>query len=100
MSMADLKRCQWRHGSLSSILQGEGERTEPAGGRQGTASPTDRPRTMRAATIDGIRAARAVVAEHLPRTPTHSYPGLCELTGTTLWVKHENHHAVGAFKVR
>jgi threonine dehydratase len=55
---------------------------------------------MRAATIDGIRAARAVVAEHLPRTPTHSYLGLCELAGTKLWVKHENHHAMGAFKVR
>ena len=55
---------------------------------------------MRTATIDGIRAARPIVAAHLPRTPTHSYPGLSDLVGTTLLVKHENHHAVGAFKVR
>jgi threonine dehydratase len=55
---------------------------------------------MRAATIDGIRAARPIVARHLPRTPTHSYPALSELVGADLWVKHENHHAVGAFKVR
>jgi threonine dehydratase len=55
---------------------------------------------MRTISIDGIRAARPVIAEHLPRTPTHSYPGLSDLVGTRLWVKHENHHAVGAFKVR
>jgi threonine dehydratase len=51
-------------------------------------------------TIDGIRAARSIIAEHLPRTPTHSYPALSELVGASVWVKHENHHAVGAFKVR
>jgi threonine dehydratase len=55
---------------------------------------------MREPTIDGIRAARSVIAKHLPRTPTHSYPGLSALVGTQLWVKHENHHALGAFKVR
>jgi threonine dehydratase len=55
---------------------------------------------MRHPTIDGIRTARSVIAEHLPRTPTHSYPGLSDLVGTRLWVKHENHHATGAFKVR
>ena len=55
---------------------------------------------MRVPTIDSIREARRVIAEHLPRTPTHSYPGLSDLVGTRLWVKHENHHAVGAFKVR
>lgn len=55
---------------------------------------------MRAPTIDGMRSARSIVGEHLPRTPTHHYPALSELTGARLWVKHENHHAVGAFKVR
>lgn len=55
---------------------------------------------MRVPTIDSIREARRVIAEHLPRTPTHSYPGLSDLVGAQLWVKHENHHAVGAFKVR
>lgn len=55
---------------------------------------------MRNPTIEGIRAARAVLAPHLPHTPTHQYPGLSAMTGARLWVKHENHHAVGAFKVR
>jgi threonine dehydratase len=41
-----------------------------------------------------------VVARHLPRTPLHTYPGLSSLVGAEVWVKHENHHALGAFKVR
>jgi threonine dehydratase len=44
--------------------------------------------------------ARERVYAHLHRTPLHSYPGLCSLLGASVWVKHENHHAVGAFKVR
>jgi threonine dehydratase len=28
------------------------------------------------------------------------YPGLSDLIGAKVWVKHENHHPVGAFKVR
>ncbi len=47
-----------------------------------------------------IVAAREPVYRHLHRTPLHRYPGLSELTGAEIWVKHENHHAVGAFKVR
>jgi len=47
-----------------------------------------------------VVAARRVVARHLPRTPLHTYPGLCALVGAEVWVKHENHHALGAFKVR
>jgi CoA:oxalate CoA-transferase len=47
-----------------------------------------------------VVAARRVVARHLPRTPLHRYPGLSALLGTEVWVKHENHHALGAFKVR
>lgn len=55
---------------------------------------------MRTPTIDDITAARRTVAAHLRPTPLHRYPGLCDLVGTEVWVKHENHHAVGAFKVR
>jgi threonine dehydratase len=47
-----------------------------------------------------VVAARRVVARHLPRTPLHTYPGLSSLVGAEVWVKHENHHALGAFKVR
>lgn len=51
-------------------------------------------------TIDQIRAARENVYKHLKPTPLYHYTGLSELLGTDVWVKHENHQPVGAFKVR
>ena len=45
---------------------------------------------------DGARLVHAVV----PPTPQYSWPLLNERTGTEVWVKHENHTATGAFKVR
>ncbi|WP_457636682.1 threonine ammonia-lyase [Oceanithermus sp.] len=33
-------------------------------------------------------------------TPTHRYPSLDRELGLAVWVKHENHQPVGAFKVR
>src|SRR5262245_32308740 len=51
-------------------------------------------------TFQHILAARQEVARFLQRTPLHLYPGLSHLLGAEVWVKHENHHAVGAFKVR
>lgn len=51
-------------------------------------------------TLADVLRARQLVRAHLPRTPLHRYPGLETLIGTPTWVKHENHHAVGAFKVR
>ena len=37
---------------------------------------------------------------HLRPTPLYSYGALDELVGAEVWVKHENHQPVGAFKVR
>ena len=51
-------------------------------------------------TFADVRAARAVVDRHLPRTPMWSYPVLNATAGATLLVKHENVQPVGAFKVR
>jgi threonine dehydratase len=51
-------------------------------------------------TYNDILTARAVVSRYLPRTPTYHYPGLSALTGCELFVKHENHLPIGAFKVR
>ena len=48
---------------------------------------------------DVVRARRHV-ARHLRVTPLLHYPGLDELLGAEVRVKHENHHALGAFKVR
>jgi threonine dehydratase len=41
-----------------------------------------------------------LVHEVVPPTPQLSWPLLNERAGTEVWVKHENHTAIGAFKVR
>jgi threonine dehydratase len=48
------------------------------------------------------RCARSQAADqpYLRPTPLYSYPALSELVGAEIWVKHENHQPVGAFKVR
>ena len=51
-------------------------------------------------TLQDIIAARPNVYRYLKPTPLHYYSGLSELVGAQIWVKHENHHPVGAFKVR
>ena len=50
--------------------------------------------------ITEIHAARPHVYRHLRPTPLHCYTGLSRLVGADIYVKHENHHAVGSFKVR
>ena len=35
-----------------------------------------------------------------PPTPTYSWPLLNERCGAEVWIKHENHSPVGAFKLR
>jgi len=55
---------------------------------------------QRTPTLHDIIAARPNVYRYLRPTPLHHYAGLSELMGTKLWVKHENHQPVGAFKVR
>jgi threonine dehydratase len=51
-------------------------------------------------TLHDIIAARPHVYKYLKPTPLYYYPGLSELLGAKVWVKHENHQPVGAFKVR
>jgi threonine dehydratase len=55
---------------------------------------------MELPTFAGVLEARKRIAPHLPRTSTYAYPGLERLLDTKVWVKHENHQPVGAFKVR
>jgi len=50
--------------------------------------------------LDALRQAQRVVARHMPPTPQYRWPGLCALTGCEVWLKHENHTPIGAFKVR
>jgi threonine dehydratase len=51
-------------------------------------------------TLADVLEARLRISPHLRPTPLYSYPGLDELLGAEVFVKHENHQPVGAFKVR
>src|SRR5216684_3361221 len=44
--------------------------------------------------------ARRQIRPHLQRTPMYSYPAIDNLIGAEVFIKHENHQPVGAFKVR
>ena len=50
--------------------------------------------------LGDVLAARQRIAPYLRPTPLYRYPALDALAGAELWVKHENHQPVGAFKVR
>ncbi|TXL71964.1 threonine dehydratase [Vineibacter terrae] len=47
-----------------------------------------------------LEAAARIVYAALPPTPQYAWPLLARRTGCTVWVKHENHTPIGAFKVR
>lgn len=47
-----------------------------------------------------LDAARAIVYRHMTSTPSYTWPLLNRRAGCDVWVKHENHTPVGAFKVR
>jgi threonine dehydratase len=51
-------------------------------------------------TLDEVRAAAEMVYRLMPPTPQYCWPLLCERLGTEVWVKHENHTPIGAFKAR
>jgi threonine dehydratase len=51
-------------------------------------------------TFDDVRAAQRRIEPYLRATPVYPYPALGDLVGADVWVKHENHQPVGAFKVR
>ena len=52
------------------------------------------------ATIIELEATREIVYRHMRPTPAYTWPLLNQRTGCNVWVKHENHTPVGAFKVR
>jgi threonine dehydratase len=47
-----------------------------------------------------IATALAIVRAHVPPTPTFRWPLLERRLGAVVHVKHENHTALGAFKLR
>ncbi len=51
-------------------------------------------------TLDELEAAARQVYAVLPPTPQYRWPLLAARVGAEVWVKHENHTPLGAFKVR
>ena len=49
---------------------------------------------------DEIEGAARVVYRSMPATPQYTWPQINARAGAEVWVKHENHTPVGAFKVR
>src|SRR5437879_4821159 len=47
-----------------------------------------------------LEAAAALVHRVVPPTPQYCWPLLSRRIGAELWVKHENHTPIGAFKLR
>lgn len=50
--------------------------------------------------LDEIAVAAELIYRHLRPTPEYCWPLICERAGTEVWVKHENHTPIGAFKLR
>ena len=51
-------------------------------------------------TLAELEAASALIAPLVPPTPQYAWPLLARRAGCEVWVKHENHTPIGAFKVR
>jgi threonine dehydratase len=51
-------------------------------------------------TLGQIESTAPLVYSVVPATPQYCWPLLCERLGAEIWIKHENHTPVGAFKVR
>ena len=50
--------------------------------------------------IEALRAAAEIVHRFLPPTPQIHWPLISARAGAEVWIKHENHTPVGAFKLR
>lgn len=50
--------------------------------------------------LNDVVKAHDRIKPYITRTPLHHYPSLDEITGAEIFVKHENHQSLGAFKLR
>jgi threonine dehydratase len=50
--------------------------------------------------LETLEAAASFVHQTVPPTPQYCWPLLSRRLGAELWVKHENHTPIGAFKIR
>lgn len=51
-------------------------------------------------TLEQIQEAQNILYRYMPPTPQYSWPLINRRLGAEVWVKHENHTPVGAFKIR
>ena len=51
-------------------------------------------------TLTDVIAAKKRIQNYITRTPLHRHLALEKIVGTEMYVKHENHQKLGAFKVR
>ena len=51
-------------------------------------------------TLADLESAAGIVHAVMPPTPQYAWPLLSARVGADVWIKHENHSPVGAFKVR
>jgi threonine dehydratase len=58
------------------------------------------PRIILMFTLAELESAAELVHSRMFATPTYAWPLLSRLVGTDVWVKHENHTPIGAFKAR
>jgi threonine dehydratase len=56
--------------------------------------------SLKLPTLEEMDSAARLIYTFMPPTPQYRWPLLEEFTGTEVWVKHENHTPVGAFKIR
>ena len=55
---------------------------------------------MQVPTLRDVYAAKRLISQYLPRTPLSFSGGLSELIGAEIYLKHEDHLPLGAFKQR
>ena len=55
---------------------------------------------MNIPTFSDVLLAQRQIRPYLQRTPLYSYPAMNAFIGAEVFIKHENHQPVGAFKVR
>ena len=58
------------------------------------------PHTSELPSLAEIRHAAEIVYGFMPATPQYSWPLINQRAGAEVWIKHENHTPVGAFKIR
>jgi threonine dehydratase len=51
-------------------------------------------------TLAEIHQAAELVYRFMPPTPQYRWPQIDQRAGAEVWIKHENHNPVGAFKIR